>query len=175
MRLASNGYDASSAFHLTRSTLSGPDASRSILIHPIHQSLGIASPVHFEHPNNHARRHFSSGNSKSQYKTSAKIPTPKSAPASTPFGSINPQALIKSGVDMTSWLMKEIFTFIIKLPGNTIYYMTHPKERKEYIQGIKEMIKKEVDHYWTGSKVCLSIPALTFFASSILTNNICDI
>lgn len=110
-----------------------------------------------------ARRHFSSTtpppptkpSSLSQYKTSAKIPTPKSTPAmsSSPFALTDPKATFRN-VMATTWnITKTIIMFLIKLPGNTLYYMRNNAARREKIQEIKDIARHEFDHYWTGTKV----------------------
>lgn len=91
------------------------------------------------------------------YSTHAKIPIPKSSPTGStslnPLASIDVKAIMKGSANMTIWLTKTIFKFVIHLPSNTVFYATHPNERKEKIAEIKESIKKEVDHYWVGIKV----------------------
>ena len=93
------------------------------------------------------------------FATHAKIPIPKSSPtlstSSNPLTSIDLKAILKGSLDMTLYLTKSLFRFIIHLPGNTIFYITNPKERREKIADLKESIKKEVDHYWVGIKVSL--------------------
>jgi hypothetical protein len=54
---------------------------------------------------------------------------------------------------MTWSLTKMVMNFLLRLPGNSWFLITHPKERKEKIQEIKDMARKEFDHYWMGSKV----------------------
>lgn len=84
----------------------------------------------------------------------AKIPIPKSAPAAKgPLSSIDVSAIAKATYDMTLWFTKATVRFIVHLPGNTIFFLTHPKERREKIADLKEFIRKEVDHYWVGFKV----------------------
>lgn len=150
--------DTRAAWSLVQSSLSSPTGAKTVLLDPMSGALGLRLPntTRSHHTWSSGRRNFSTKPpSGSKYKTSAKIPTPKSSPSTSPFGSIDPQALIQSGVDMTWWFVKSFVTFFIKLPGNTVFYLTHPKERREYIQGIRDIIRKEVDHYWTGSKVSL--------------------
>lgn len=97
----------------------------------------------------------SSGGPNSQYKTSAKIPTPKEPPNNSifNFSSFDPQALLKSLLGTTWSITKIVLTFLVKVPMNTLFYLTHPQERREKIQEIKGHAKKEFDHYWTGTKV----------------------
>jgi len=57
---------------------------------------------------------------------------------------------------MTLYFTKSLFRFIIKLPGNLFFLATNPKVRKEKIAGMKESIKKEVDHYWVGIKLLMA-------------------
>jgi hypothetical protein len=101
----------------------------------------------------------SSSSSSSSTSTHAKIPTPKSSPtlstSSNPLASIDPKAILKKTTDLTWYATKTVSKFIIRLPGNAYFFITHPKERREKITGIKEVVKKEIDHYWVGSKVSL--------------------
>ena len=96
----------------------------------------------------------------SDYSTPAKIPTPKSSPtlstSSNPLASIDSKVVLKGIVEVTWSATKTVSKFIIRSPGNIIFFITHQKERKEKITGIKEAVKKEIDHYWVGSKVSLN-------------------
>ena len=60
---------------------------------------------------------------------------------------------MKTSLEMTWYITKTLCGFVIHLPGNIIFFATHSKERREKIAGMKETIKKEVDHYWVGIKV----------------------
>lgn len=107
-----------------------------------------------------SRRSFSTGAGgpdKSKYKTSVKIPEPKSAPNHSmfSFASFDPKALMTKVLEISWSFTKIILTFLVKLPMNTFYYLTHPQERRDKIQEIKDHAKKEFDHYWTGTKVRL--------------------
>jgi len=94
------------------------------------------------------------------YATQAKIPIPKSSPtlstSSNPFASIDFKAILKSSVDMTLHFTKSLVKIVIRLPGNVLFFATHKKERREKIAGLKESIKKEVDHYWIGIKLLMA-------------------
>jgi len=96
----------------------------------------------------------------SDYSTPAKIPTPKSSPtlstSSNPLASIDSKAVLKGIVDVTWSTTKTVSKFIIRSPGNIVFFITHPKERREKINGIKEWVKKEIDHYWVGSKLLMA-------------------
>jgi hypothetical protein len=113
------------------------------------------------YPHHECRVFFSSSSppsdTRQQRRTQVKIPIPKSSPttstSSNPFASIDVKAISKASLDMTLYVTKAIFRFIINLPSNTVFFITHPKERREKIAGMKETIKKEVDHYWVGFKV----------------------
>ena len=48
---------------------------------------------------------------------------------------------------------KTIINFILKLPGWTYFYLTHPKETRESLTALWEMVKHEAEHYWVGSKL----------------------
>mmetsp|Transcript_16115 Transcript_16115/g.34942 ORF Transcript_16115/g.34942 Transcript_16115/m.34942 type:complete len:950 (-) Transcript_16115:3546-6395(-) len=90
----------------------------------------------------------------------AKIPIPKSSPtlstSMNPLASIDFKAIGKGSLDMTMYVTKTVFKFTIRLPGNIWFYATRPKERREKISDIKELIKKEVDHYWVGIKLLMA-------------------
>jgi hypothetical protein len=62
---------------------------------------------------------------------------------------------MKTVLETTWWFAKALVMFVIKLPYNTWFYATKPQERREKIQEIKDTAKKEFDHYWVGTKVCL--------------------
>ena len=109
------------------------------------------------------RAYYSSGpvNKGGKYSTSVKVPTPKSATALastssvlSPFGpNFDPTALGKKVIELSWSLTKSLLGFLIRLPGNTIYYAMNAQARKDKIQEIKDVAKHEFDHYWTGSKV----------------------
>jgi hypothetical protein len=102
------------------------------------------------------RAYFSSS---SKFSTSTKIPTPKSSPpepaqsALANLKNFDVKVLGEKGLGMTVSALKTILLVLLKTPGNIFYYLTHAKERKEKIQGIRAIIKHEIDHYWMGSKV----------------------
>lgn len=48
---------------------------------------------------------------------------------------------------------KALMNFIMQIPGTTWFYITHPKEFKQKMQGFWELAKKEAHHYWIGSKL----------------------
>ena len=145
------------AWNCLRSTITTPTASNTVIFEPIDSSLG---PSLFGARNRFhqydSRMSFSSKSGEGpEYSTSAKIPTPKS-PSHTslsPFASFDPQTLIKGAIEMTWSVTKLIVNFILRLPGNSWYYLTHSKERREKIAEIKDFAKKEFDHYWVGTKV----------------------
>jgi len=72
------------------------------------------------------------------------------------FSSFDPNALVKGMLDTTLYITRIVLSFLVKLPMNLIFYVTHPKERKEKIQELKGHAKKEFDHYWTGSKLLMA-------------------
>jgi hypothetical protein len=61
--------------------------------------------------------------------------------------------ILKRVFELTLSMTKIFVMFLFKLPGNTIYYLINPKERRERTSQIRDLVKKELDHYWTGSKV----------------------
>lgn len=132
---------------------------RSSISQPTFQ-LKTSSPFH--HYNNLARPR-TSYNFESRLwfsgRTGAKIPTPKTESASSissMISSMDPVKLLTKGADMTWYLAKTLISFLLRLPGNTLYYLMNGDERRAKIAEIKDMAKKEFDHYWTGSKVRLS-------------------
>jgi len=135
-----------------RSTISQP--TYQIGVSRPHQSFsGLSKPktsYRFE-----SRLSFSS----TRGGTGAKIPTPKTESASSisnAISSIDPVKVMKSGLDLTWYVTKMLVSFLVRLPGNTLYYMMNSKERKDKIAEIKEIAKKEFDHYWTGSKLLMA-------------------
>jgi LETM1 and EF-hand domain-containing protein 1 len=48
---------------------------------------------------------------------------------------------------------KAIVSFLIKLPGWTFYYITHPTELRKALYNLWEAIKHEANHYWMGTKL----------------------
>jgi len=95
---------------------------------------------------------------RSQRLKKAKIPIPKSAPntSSNPLAAIDLSKIAKGTYDMTLWITKSTVRFVVHLPGNLVFFTTHPKERREKIAGLKESIRKEVDHYWVGIKLLIA-------------------
>jgi len=137
-----------------RIALGGPS------IQPSSSFLGTMGgrPIYYKHSTSVeiGRRNFSTepsggGSSSSQYKTSAKIPEPKLATSTSMFSlsSFDSKAMIMKIFEIT----KTVVTFLVKLPVNLLYYMTHHQERRDKIQDFKHHAKKELDHYWTGTKV----------------------
>jgi len=53
-------------------------------------------------------------------------------------------------------MTKMVLMFIIRLPGNTLYYLINPQKRRDKIAEIRDIAKKEFDHYWTGSKLLMA-------------------
>eukprot|EP00934_Nitzschia_sp_Nitz4_P008592 Nitzschia sp. Nitz4//scaffold239_size30010//14829//17923//NITZ4_008012-RA/size30010-snap-gene-0.32-mRNA-1//1//CDS//3329543568//8582//frame0 len=156
--LSINRFFSESANSLERLWSSVPAAVSSRSLYPEPWNLGLQyssiQPAiqHSAATNNAAgsKRYFSTG----PYKTSAKIPTPKSAPS--PSSSFNPQAILSTIVETTWSLAKWLVVFCVNLPANTWFFMTNSKARGEKIQEIKDVIKHEVDHYWTGTKLLMA-------------------
>jgi hypothetical protein len=97
----------------------------------------------------------SSETPKGSFSTHAKIPTPKVAnpTSSSPLASFDVKAMARSIVDLTWSITKMVARFILNLPGNTLFFLTHPKERRDKIVEIRDIAKKEFDHYYIGTKV----------------------
>ena len=71
-----------------------------------------------------------------------------------PFsGSFDPAELTKKVFEVSWSMTKTVLMFLIKLPYNTLYYATHSKARKDKIAEIKDIARKEFEHYSTGTKV----------------------
>jgi hypothetical protein len=87
-----------------------------------------------------------------------KVPTPPSAPPMEnplqKLATTTPKSVVRKGVDLAVSAFKVVVTFLLKLPGNMYYYLTHPMERKERFASLKQMAKDEAHHYWVGTKVC---------------------
>jgi hypothetical protein len=140
------------AFLLWRSTLSSPTAYRTLLYDPLSSCYGL-SPYKTHQAD--ARMFFSTKMRRPG--TSARIPTPKSPspPEQSLIKSItsNPMSVARKGLEQTWSITNVLVSFLIRLPGNTSYYVMNSKERKARITEIRDLVKKEFDHYWTGSKV----------------------
>jgi hypothetical protein len=144
------------SLRLLRSALASTNNGKNIFAQTFDTSMGISfsSPRNFQRE---SRVFYSSGPVKKggTYSTPVKVPTPKSSQSSlSPFGSFDPKELTKKAMEMTWSLTKMILMFLIRLPGNTFFLATHPKARKDKIAEIKEIVQHEIDHYWTGTKVC---------------------
>lgn len=133
-----------------RSSISRPNFHMKSPSNPFHPYNNLAHPrtlYRFE-----SRLSFSSRLGR----TGAKIPTPKtesSSSISSSLSSMDPIKLMKKGMDLTFYLAKSLVSFLVRLPGNTLYYMLNGEQRRAKIAEIKAIAKKEFDHYWTGSKV----------------------
>lgn len=57
--------------------------------------------------------------------------------------------LLNAGVQL-------LINFIVKTPGVLWYFLTHPKELREKLISFKELAKKEVNHYYMGSKLLIA-------------------
>ena len=133
---------------------------------PMNSCLGFSRAQYYQA----CSRVFFSSNSRKRLK----IPTPKSPSQQSmfPFGSIDPAALARSGLDFT-WSMTKMFvTFLVKLPGNTLYYVMNPAERKKRITEIKDLAKKEFDHYFMGSKVRIGFLCVTVLVCLLVLPNV---
>lgn len=86
------------------------------------------------------------------------VPTPPSAPPAetNPLQRLKgttPKNIIGKGVDLVITALKTVATFLIKLPGNLLYYATHPAETKAAWIKLRDMAKEEAHHYWVGTKL----------------------
>eukprot|EP00980_Cylindrotheca_fusiformis_P004018 scaffold880_cov132-Cylindrotheca_fusiformis.AAC.14 len=148
-----SGVSQKAVLPLLRATLGSPTAYRTLVFDPLYSCYGI-SPYNSYQAN--AKVLFSTVGRSG---TSAKIPTPKSPAEQTimkTIKSIDPMAIARKGVELTWSLTKAIVLFLARLPKNTFFYLMNPKERKEKITEIKDVIRKEVDHYWTGTKLLMA-------------------
>jgi LETM1-like protein len=87
-----------------------------------------------------------------------KVPTPQSSPPQDPstlerLKQVTPKSLIRQGTDLTISLFKSLVTFLIKLPGNVLFYLTHPDDLRQALAGLKKTAQEEIHHYWVGFKL----------------------
>lgn len=86
-----------------------------------------------------------------------KIPTPPSGPIEAnpimELSKTSTKSIVRKGTDAVFSVLKTVLTFLFQIPGNLFYYITHPKERRERIAGLKQAAKDEAHHYWMGTKV----------------------
>jgi hypothetical protein len=55
--------------------------------------------------------------------------------------------------DTVKHATKAIVNFLVKLPGWTFFYLTHPKELRQALNSMWEAVKHEAHHYWMGTKL----------------------
>ena len=87
-----------------------------------------------------------------------KIPTPSSGPNQQPM---KPEDMIEEINKKSKTVvlpavvsgLKAVLRFLLHLPKNIFFYVTHPSEVKEWWSRMKKTIKDEIDHYWVGTKV----------------------
>jgi len=89
---------------------------------------------------NDRRMHFST--------ESKKTTIPKALTSAPPSKGIPQQ--VQEAIKAAS---KAIGKFLWQIPGTTWFYLTHPKEFRQTLQGLWEAAKKEAHHYWMGSKL----------------------
>lgn len=83
--------------------------------------------------------------------TSTKPVSPTKAPSSVEGFTVS--SLATKGIDLTKWMIRTLFNFLIKSPGVIFHYLTHPKELNAKMVEFKEHAKKEAHHYWMGMKL----------------------
>lgn len=86
------------------------------------------------------------------------VPTPPSAPPAetNPLQRLKgttPKTFIRKGVDLVVSASKSMVSFLIKLPGNALFYATHPTETRNAWYRLRDMAKAEIHHYWVGTKL----------------------
>lgn len=64
-----------------------------------------------------------------------------------------PKTIIRKGADILINAFKTVVQFILKLPGNFVFYATHPKELHEGWINLRDAAKAEAHHYWVGTKL----------------------
>lgn len=87
-----------------------------------------------------------------------KIPTPVGSAPPDPSAleklrKATPKSLVHKGMDLTISLFKSLVGFVLRLPGNIFFYVTHPDDLKQAFADMKQKAKDEVHHYWVGFKV----------------------
>eukprot|EP00554_Chaetoceros_debilis_P006561 CAMPEP_0194073736 /NCGR_PEP_ID=MMETSP0149-20130528/1033_1 /TAXON_ID=122233 /ORGANISM="Chaetoceros debilis, Strain MM31A-1" /LENGTH=917 /DNA_ID=CAMNT_0038753779 /DNA_START=273 /DNA_END=3026 /DNA_ORIENTATION=+ len=58
--------------------------------------------------------------------------------------------------DMLTSAISTLVSFLMKIPGVTWFYLTHPKEFKDKLSELKEAAKKEAHHYYMGTKLLIA-------------------
>jgi hypothetical protein len=104
--------------------------------------------------------HFSSSGSGSMNRNlgTTKVPTPQSSPPTEPstferLKETTPRRILQQGMDATVSLFKVLVSFILELPGNTFFYLTHPDDLRQALANIKKTAQDEIHHYWVGFKL----------------------
>lgn len=85
-------------------------------------------------------------------------------------GSFSFSYFLSKAFEVSSWVIRNTFHFLIKSPGVLLYYVTHPKELSAKMSEFKEHAKKEANHYWMGMKVIYFVldAVLFHFSSSFI-------
>ena len=86
----------------------------------------------------------SSSEDKKEFSTSA-TPSSSSSSEKKPMSTQIQEAIVSAS--------KAIVDFLVKLPGWTWFYLTHPKDLQLRLQELWEATKKEAHHYWMGTKL----------------------
>mmetsp|Transcript_406 Transcript_406/g.569 ORF Transcript_406/g.569 Transcript_406/m.569 type:complete len:914 (-) Transcript_406:43-2784(-) len=65
----------------------------------------------------------------------------------------NSNSMLRQVQDAIVSASKSLAIFFMKLPGWTLWYMTHPTELRKSLEELWEWIKHEAQHYWMGTKL----------------------
>lgn len=86
-----------------------------------------------------------------------RVPTPQSPPQDpSTFDKLKqttPKGLIQQGLDLTVSAFRTGVGFLLRLPGNVFFYITHPDDLRQALGSIKKTAQDEIHHYWVGFKV----------------------
>jgi hypothetical protein len=87
-----------------------------------------------------------------------RVPTPSALPESeSSLQKTTPKSLLRKGSDMILSALQSLMGFLVKLPGNTWFFIRNPDELRHRLAAIKKMVQDEIHHYWVGFKVCTYI------------------
>lgn len=79
---------------------------------------------------------------------------PETISSATGSAGLAPKKSIPQQIqDAVTSATKAVVNFLVKLPGWTFFYLTHPTELRKALHSIWEAVKHEAHHYWMGTKL----------------------
>jgi LETM1 and EF-hand domain-containing protein 1 len=67
-----------------------------------------------------------------------------------------PASMLRQALQLTGSFLGTLATFLLQLPRNTWYYISHPAERRDQLAAWKKIAQHEIHHYYTGTKLLVA-------------------